>query len=90
MYNYVAAPLIGVHEMHCRAEPNLRVHSNKLVGTAQRRCDKRAPGSAWGGACGYNLSHDQLSSVDQQYKTVILTKLGWASEIAGIRPRYYL
>ena len=31
----------------------------------QRRYDKRAPGSAWGGACGYNLSHDQLSSVDQ-------------------------
>ena len=29
---------------------------------------KRAPGSARGGACGYNLSHDQLSSVDQQYK----------------------
>ena len=34
----------------------------------QRRCNKRAPGSAWGGACGYKLSHDQLSSVDQQYK----------------------
>ena len=33
----------------------------------QRRYDKRAPGSARGGACGYNLSHDQLSSVDQQY-----------------------
>ena len=33
----------------------------------QRRCDKRAPGSVWEGACSYNLSHDQLSSVDQQY-----------------------
>ena len=33
----------------------------------QRRYDKRAPGNAWGGACGYNLSHDQLSSVDQHY-----------------------
>ena len=34
---------------------------------SQRRYNKRAPGSAWGGACGYNLSHDQLSSVDQHY-----------------------
>ena len=34
------------------------------VDTTQRRYAKRAPGSAWGGACGYNLSHDQLSSVD--------------------------
>ena len=37
---------------------------SELPGREQRRCDKRAPGSAWGGACGYNLSHDQLSSVD--------------------------
>ena len=71
-------------------------------GTTQRRYDKRAPGSAWGGACGYNLSHDQLSSVDQQYtidsrenlvsmntQTVILTKLGLGKrDIADIRPRY--
>ena len=38
-----------------------------LIGVVQRRYDKSAPGSARGGACGYNLSHDQLSSVDQQY-----------------------
>ena len=44
--------------------------NNKVLitlGGPQRRYDKRAPGSAWGGACGYNLSHDQLSLVDQQY-----------------------
>ena len=47
------------------------------------------PGKAWGGACNYNLSHDQLhvSSVDQQYSTqsLILTKLGLGKQdIAGI------
>ena len=41
------------------------------IGKYQRRCDKCAPRDAWGGACGYNLSHDHLNSLDQQYKTVI-------------------
>ena len=55
----------------------------------QRRYDKCAPGSAWGGACGYNLSHDQLSSIDQQNTNCDLTKLGLGKrDIAGIRTRY--
>ena len=37
------------------------------AGSQSEEVRKRAPGSTWGGACGYNLSHDQLSSVDQQY-----------------------
>ena len=52
------------------------------------------PGSAWGGVCGYNLSHDQLSSVDQQYTNcdpykarLSLGKQG-KQDIASIRPRY--